>query len=310
MEKINIGMIGLDTSHVVSFTKLLHDQKEDYYVKGGRIITAFPGGSPDLPLSRNRLETFTKEIEETYQVNIVDSLQTVVENSDAILLESVDGGLHLKQLKEIVSYQKPIFIDKPFSLSSQDAEEMIALASKNGTPIMSTSALRFAVELQSVLKENQGQLIIGADCFGPMHIEVNPPGLFWYGIHTIEMLYTIMGIGVNEVTTVSNKDYDVVTASWRDGRFGSVRGNRVGNEKFGAIIHYENKSEFVDIKTEGKPYYASLLEEIISFFRKGTSIVPLTETLEIIYFIEAVNKSRDTRSPVKLEKRGGLPPRI
>ncbi|MDC3412168.1 Gfo/Idh/MocA family protein [Terrihalobacillus insolitus] len=294
MKELNIGMIGLDTSHVIAFTKLLHNQSGKYHVKGGKVVAAFPDGSPDFALSMSRLDKFTQELKQTYGVKIVDSMKAVVEESDAILIESVDGAQHLEQLQKIASCRKPIFIDKPLSLSSQEADVMIRLADKYETPIMSSSALRFAEGLQAVIHAFPDRHVVGADCFGPMYLEEEQPGFFWYGIHTIEMLYSLLGAGIKEVTTESNSDYDVITGVWKDGRIGTVRGNRVGNEQFGAVIHYDDGSEYVAIKSSDKPFYASLLEEIICFFRDGNSRVHLQETREMILFIEAANKSKQT----------------
>lgn len=294
VSNLRIGMIGLDTSHAVAFTALLNKSDEIFYVGGGKVEIAFPGGSPNLGLSMSRIGDFTKKVKDDYQVKIADSIEMVAEESDAILLESVDGGQHLEQLRKIISYRKPIFIDKPFALSVKDANEMVLLAKQYQTPIMSTSALRFAEGLRSVLDHSTKGKVIGADCFGPMEILKEQPGYFWYGIHAIEMLFAILGEGSEAVTVTKNTDHDLITGIWKDGRIGTVRGNRVGNHQFGALIHFEEGSEFVDINKDQKPFYASLLEQIIDFFNDGVSRVPLSETMEIIRFTEAANESRMT----------------
>lgn len=289
---MKIGVIGLDTSHVVAFTKLLNNPHESYHVPGGKVVVAFPGGSPDFELSMSRIEGFTEHLSTHFNVEIVDSIEQVAIKSDAILLESVDGAVHHEQLRSIVGYQKPIFIDKPFSLSSQVARDMIRLAESHQTPVMSTSALRYAEALTSILQQANKGKIIGADCFGPMEMQATQPGFFWYGIHAVEMLVTILGRGAQSVMTFSNEVHDVMTVSWKDGRIGTIRGNRQGNPQFGAVIHFEHGSEFVDIHAQQKPYYASLLAQIIAFFQDGVSRVPLQETQEIIRLIEAANESR------------------
>ncbi|HJF31292.1 MAG TPA: Gfo/Idh/MocA family oxidoreductase [Sporosarcina psychrophila] len=288
---LKIGVIGLDTSHVVAFTKLLNDPSERYHVQGGKVVIAFPGGSPDFELSMSRIEGFTRELRDSFDVEIVDSIEEVAHESDAILLESVDGASHHEQLQKLVAFKKPIFIDKPFSLSSKVAIEMIQLAAGNQTPIMSTSALRYAESLSKVLRNTDKGRVIGADCFGPMELQGKQQGFFWYGIHMIEMLFTILGQGSKSVKAITDKDYDVITGVWEDGRIGTVRGNRKGNTQFGALIHFEQATEYVDINLIQKPYYASLLEQIMGFFRDGISRVPLSETKEVIRFVEAANES-------------------
>lgn len=291
IESLKVGIIGLDTSHAIAFTKLLNNPDETYHVPGGKVVVAFPGGSPDFELSISRVEGFTKEISNNYNVKIVDSIEQVAYECDAILLESADGAVHYEQLRKIIAHKKPVFIDKPFSLSSNVANDMIQLAADYQTPIMSTSALRYAESLTTALNNANKGKVIGADCFGPMDLQATQPGFFWYGIHTVEMLFTILGQGSKSVTVISNKEHDVITGVWEDGRFGTIRGNRKGNTQFGALIHFEQGSEYIEINLDQKPYYASLLEQIVDFFRDGNSRVPLRETNEVIRFIEAANES-------------------
>ena len=290
-KKLSIGIIGLDTSHANAFTKLLNDTNEVHHVPGAEVIIAFPGGSPHFELSISRVEGFTKELRNHYGVKIVDSIEEVAEGSDAIFLTSSDGAIHFDQLRKIVAYKKPVFIDKPFSLSAKVANDMIKLAEDYQTPIMSTSALRYAENLTKAIKNADKGEVIGVDCFGPADFQHTQPGYFWYGIHMVEILFTILGQGSKSVITVSNEKHDIVTGVWEDGRLGTIRGNRKGNVQFGALIHYEQGSEYVNISVSSKPYYASLLEQILEFFRDGVTKVPVSETKEIIRFIEAVNES-------------------
>jgi hypothetical protein len=87
---------------------------------------------------------------------------------------------------------------------------------------------------------------------------------------------------------------------WEDGRIGTVRGNRRGNNSFGALVHREKGTPFVDVNSSTKPYFASLLAHVMAMFTTGQTPVDLQETWQIIRFIEAVNESRLTRKTVVL----------
>jgi predicted dehydrogenase len=300
MHEIRIGIIGLDTSHVTAFTKLLNDPSDPHHVSGGRVVVAFPGGSSDFELSFSRVEGYSRQLSEQFGVAIVDTLEAVAEQSDAILLESVDGRVHLEQFKKVAPYGKPVFIDKPFALNSADAHTMIDLASQHNVPLMSCSALRYAEALTTALNQTEQGAIFGADCYGPMPLQPTQPGLFWYGIHTVEMLFAILGKGCVHVTATSNDDQDVAVGVWEDGRIGIVRGNRKGNNSFGALVHREKGTQFVDANASAKPYYASLLEHIMAMFTTAQPPVDLQETWQIIRFIEAANESRLTGKTVLL----------
>jgi predicted dehydrogenase len=300
MKELRIAIVGLDTSHVVHFTKMLNDPGHPYPVAGGKITIAYPGGSPDFELSHSRVGQYTTQLRDELGVAIVDSPGAAAEACDAILLESVDGRVHLEQFKAIAASGKPVFVDKPLTVSAAEAQEIADIAEANRIPVMSSSALRYAEGMKAALAQEALGDIIGADTFGPMALQPTQPGYFWYGIHSIEMLFALLGRGCTEVSVKANADHDVMTAVWKDGRIGTVRGNRQGNNKFGAVLHRTKGSSFVDVYANPKPYYASLLEEIIAFFQTGNAGVSIEETVEIIRFIEAANESRSTGKTIRL----------
>lgn len=297
---MNIGMIGLDTSHVVSFCKILNDPQSPYHIPNARVTCAYPGGSADFPLSISRVEGFTNQLKDEFGILIVDSPEAVAEKSDAILLESVDGRVHLEQFRKIAPYRKPVFIDKPFAVETADAVEIVKLADAHGIPLLTSSALRYAEGLKEAVADTHKGGIIGADTYGPMDIEPTQKGYFWYGIHSVEMLFTILGSGCKRVSAAASEDHELITGYWQDGRIGTVRGNRKGNNTFGALIHRDKGSDFVDVYANPKPYYASMLEQIITMFQTGQPPIEISESLQIIRFIEAANESRVTGAVVSL----------
>ncbi|QNK56682.1 Gfo/Idh/MocA family protein [Paenibacillus sp. PAMC21692] len=300
MNNLRIGMIGLDTSHVSIFTKLLHDATHPYHVTGGRVVAAYPGGSPDFPLSFNRVEGYTGELREQYGVRIADSLEEVAEECDAIMLESADGRVHLEQFRAIAKYGKPVFIDKPLALTTSEAKEIALIADVNGVAIMSSSSLRYAEALSAELGREAAASISGAEAFGPLHIQATQSHYFWYGIHAAEMLYAILGPGCEEVSVESTVEYELIKGRWRDGRIGTLRGNLNGNDEFGAHIHRLDETVYVQVGSAPKPFYASLLEQVIPFLQTRKPAVEISETVEIIRFLEAAEESRASGLSVKL----------
>ena len=97
---------------------------------GGKVVVAFPGGSPDFELSMSRVEGFTKELRDNFDVKIVDSIEEVAEKAMRFCWNQSMGQSIYEQLRKLVAFKKPIFIDKPFSLSSKVAIEMIQLATQ------------------------------------------------------------------------------------------------------------------------------------------------------------------------------------
>lgn len=289
MKQLKIGMIGLDSSHASAFTEILNDESHQHHVAGGKVICTYKGGSDDLPISMNRVESISAQLKEAYNIPLYNTVQEVMEHSDAVILTAVDARKRLEQIKEIISFQKPIFIDKPLALNTVDTNEINRLAQTYGTPIMTSSALRFSTELSKVLRQNNSLKIIGADCFGPLEFIENIHGYYWYGIHTIEMLSTILGTDYQTIEMNKTDLSEIITITYKDGSIGTVRGIKKGNAHFGGIIHFENGSVPFDVRQDSKPFYAALLEEIINFFHTKQAIINIEESIKIITIIENIN---------------------
>ncbi len=298
MKKIRLGMIGLDTSHVSHFAALLHDQANPHHIPGARIEVAFAGGSEDFPPSINRVTKFTEELRDQHQVAIVDCIDQLKGRCDAILIESVDGRVHRGQFEQVAAWNVPVYIDKPFTVSSSDAKAIADLAKEHKTPVMTASAIRYAQPFRAALGKEEGGAVTGGDFYGPMALQEQSPGYFWYGIHCVEMLYATLGTGCREVTASREGAHDFLVGKWADGRIGTIRGNRTGNNGFGGVVHREKKSSVFDVSTTTTPYYASLLGEIVRFFTSDEVLIPMEESLETIAFIEAANRSCDTGETV------------
>src|SRR5215468_9211416 len=295
-QEIKVGIIGLDTSHVTAFTKLLNDKSDPSHVPGARVVAAFKGGSPDVESSRTRIDRFTAELKDKWGVEIVDSIEELCKKVDAVLLESVDGRPHLNQARPVFAAKKRVFIDKPFAASYADAREIVRMSRESGTPFFSSSSLRFADDLQAMKRDEKLGALIGAFTYGPAPTEPHHPDLFWYGIHAVEMLYTLMGRGCESVTRVHADGVDVISGKWKDGRVGTMRGIRDGKQDYGAIA-FGAKSNLAT-PASMKSDYRNLLVEIVKFFQTGAPPVPPEETLEIMAFMEAADLSK---------ARGGAP---
>jgi len=132
-EKVfRLGMIGLDTSHVIAFTRVINDPAKNY---GCKVVAGFPGGSPDIPSSADRVENYTNQLRDKYGVEIVDTIEELCQKVDGVLLESVDGRPHLKQAIPVIKARKPLFIDKPMAGSL----EQPMLQTNGGTANIATN---------------------------------------------------------------------------------------------------------------------------------------------------------------------------
>ena len=282
--ELRLGIIGTDTSHTVAFTRVLNDSGSADHIPGAKIVAAYKGGSPEIEESAKRIDGFANELKEKWNVQFVSSIKDLCPLVDGLLLESVDARSHLKQFKEAAACGKPIFIDKPVASTFHDALEIARVGREMNIPWFSSSTLRY-----SAIAAMKNPDLIGAIVWAPgpteKHHELD---LSWYGIHGVEMLYTILGPGCAEVSRISTADSDVVTGKWKDGRLGTVHLQRPYG-KYGAVTFHRDQK--IDAEPDIKFSYVPLVKEIIAFVQTKTPAVPNTVTLEMFAFMDAAQKS-------------------
>ncbi len=224
-QPLRAGMIGLDTSHAPAFAELLNGPEAKDELAGVKVVAAFPGGSPDLQASASRVDDYTKKLA-AMGIEIVPSIEALLPKVDVVLLESVDGRPHLKQVLPVLRAGKPVFIDKPVAGTLADAIVIFDEARRLRVPCFSSSSLRFSRGILGMRNDPRVGKVVGCEAHGPCELEPHHPDLFWYGIHGVESLFTIMGTGCRKVSRVHTDGTDLAVGVWEDGRIGTFRGLR------------------------------------------------------------------------------------
>jgi predicted dehydrogenase len=287
-----IGIIGLDTSHSVAFTKALNGSEVNPGFAGFKVIAAYPKGSNDIKSSVDRIPGYTEDVNKL-GVEIVSSIDELLTKVEFVLLETNDGRLHFEQALPVLKAGKLMFIDKPVAASLTDTIAIFEAAKHYKVPVFSSSSLRYISGAEEIARGKIGK-VLGADTYSPCTLEKTHPDLFWYGIHGVEILFTIMGTGCKTVTRVNTPDTDVATGKWQDGRIGTFRGIRTGKSGYGGNVFGEKGIQALG-NYEG---YDPLLLKILEFFKTGIPPVSATETVEIYSFMQAAEESK---------LKGGIP---
>ena len=295
--EIRVGIIGLD-AHGLPFTRILNDPKKTGELAGVRVVAAYPGGSPDVAYSQEVLKKSLEPVR-ALGVEILNSIEAVIQKSDAVMILSIDGRPHLAQARAVIAARKPFFIDKPVAASLVDTVKLFELAKQAGVPCFSSSSLRYSAGFYGMRNDPKIGKVLGCDAYSPNSpLEPSHPDLFHYGIHGTELLFTIMGPGCVSVSRVRADNADFVVGVWNDGRVGTLRGIREGARGFGGMVFGE-KGIAPAGKFEG---YEPLLVEIAKFFKTGKPPVTAEQTIEIYAFMEAADESkRQGGRPVSLE---------
>jgi len=205
------------------------------------------------------------------------------------MILSGDGRVHLAQAKIVFPSGKPVFIDKPLGGTLRDALEIVRLAQASHVPLFSGSSLRYTPAVrQLVAEESSIGSVRGAISYGPAVLEPHHPDLYWYGIHPTEALYSVLGPGCETVSRTSTPDTDVVVGTWQGQRTGVLYGIRNQGNSYGLTVFGSKRIINADPGVGYRPFLAAMME----FFRTRVTPVPLTETIEIMTFMEAADESK------------------
>lgn len=206
-------------------------------------------------------------------IQLLDSIEAVVEQSDYLVVLSPDHPEHHEELSLIpLRSGKPTYIDKSFAPNRAAALRMFELADKHGTPMYSTSALRFASEYTGLVKQG-----IESICsLGPGQFEN-------YSIHQVEPIVSLMGPDVKRVMWTGTANTPALLLGYADGRQATI--NLYGWEcPFSTALSYEaGPSKFLKIESD---FFGAFIENLIGFFQTGKPPVPQEETIAIATILE------------------------
>lgn len=213
-----------------------------------------------------------------------DSPEAVAEQVDAVLLLAPDNSeVHLDLARRVFPASKPTYVDKTFADSIQMAEQMIDLSQQHGTPIFSSSALRFAPALAQFMEQEAAAKALDAAGQGPAE---------WlrYGIHTVEPLVTLFGADLKRLRTGAQGALMRVELEWNDGRTGLATVNGYGGVDFGMRVTTSEGSQWLDLNDSR--FYNGLVDKMAGFLKTGESPVPIQDTLMVITILERALESR------------------
>ncbi|MGP1273542.1 MAG: Gfo/Idh/MocA family protein [Phycisphaerales bacterium] len=282
---IKIGAIGVDTSHLPEFTRRLAEMN-DAGTFGGRVTSVLDVGEhgwPDPEQVSSWIETAS-----SFGVEAVSAMDDLLDRVDAVMVLAIDGNRHLELAKPALERGLPTYVDKPLTCDLDQAKRMLELARASSARCYSASSLRFATELAAIPREEMGALV-AIDAFGPGELNHTMPGLFHYGVHTIEMVDAIWGPGVARVSAVEMPDRHLVDLEYHDGRYARLRLDRRACYDFGATIQGERKTH--QFTVDFGPVYTRLVEGMARFFEGGDAPASLRDIVENVAVMAAGNQS-------------------
>ncbi|GAA4459931.1 Gfo/Idh/MocA family oxidoreductase [Novipirellula rosea] len=286
-EPLSIGIIGLDTSHAIAFTKEFNREPAQPELANCRVVAAYPYGSRDIESSSSRIPKYTESVKEM-GVEIVDSIDALLEKVDCVLLETNDGKPHLEQALAVFKAGKPVFIDKPVGSNLSEVVAIYRAAKQYDVPMFSSSSLRYISGIDAIKSPGFGK-VLGCQTYSPCSLEPSHTDLYWYGIHGVEALYACMGPGCEKVRHESTPAAELATGQWDDQRLATFRGIKSGKSGYGGIAFGEKQV----LPLGDYAGYKPLLVQIAKFFRTHETPIDAAETIELYAFMQAAMESKN-----------------
>lgn len=273
---IKLGIVSLESTHVDAFCRTFNSDSSEPTHLEGAVVAALCNQDDDPARIASLQKEWGIEI-------VVENPRDMLGMVDAALVCSRDGSLHFEQARPFLEEGMPVFVDKPFALSLDDAQDMLGLALATGAPLMSASGLRYAEELESALNEIGDNEIVHATLIGPGE-------LFFYGIHLTDVLIAAMGPGVEAVSNVGEVEFDLLSVTYGDGRSASLQLLRDPAPRHQGTFFTQDGSESFAIHAH--TFYMRMMRQFLAMIDTGEPPVAYEDMLEAILVLLAADRSQ------------------
>jgi len=327
---VRIGILGLDNYQAVEYVAFFNNPKAEGDLAGLRVVAAYPVTSPTYPKSPVLTAMWKTQMLSAHKgvpgapppVEMVNSIDELLQKCDAVMIWSLDGRQHLAQATAVLKAKKPLFIGRPLASDPADAVAIFKLAKELKVPCWSCSQHRYSPGFFGMRNHPEVGKVLGCDVYGGWDVKAADADGFTRPLHSIETLYTIMGPGCVKVSCTSTPTAESITAVWKDGRVATYRGIKQGALRYSATVFGDKGVSTAGIYGHGIPVkgivptndkymgYGGLALQLSKFFKTGVAPVPPEETLEMFALMQAAEESRGKGGAmVELKSLGAVTPK-
>lgn len=276
---IKIGIIGAENSHAVHISKTINVNKDI----DGCIVTHLWGETDDH--AKNTAEK--GEIE-----NIVSEQKDMLGEVDALIVDHRDAKYHLDAAKPFIESGIPTFVDKPFCSNVKEGKEFLDLARSKNVPVTSFSILPFQQSFVAIDEQLQkADELFAITTGGPADIHSQWGGIFFYGIHQVDMILRAVGYDVDCVEVHQNGIVNTATIYFKSGALCTMNMVKDDN-KSGFYLYAQTSSGLLGgpVPMDENPYLSGI-RMFTDMFKTGQTSENDQSMLMPVSVLEALNKS-------------------
>jgi len=276
-KRLRIGVIGAENSHTVGYGRLFNIDKK------------FPG--VEVLYVWGETDEFARAASEKGKIpNIVKDPQEMLGKIDALIVDHRHPKYHLEAALPFIKAKIPTFIDKPFCYRVSEGKEFLSLARSLGTPVSSWSTSAHTDRVEDLRKQAETLgTIANFVAFGPVDIESQWGGVFFYGVHTVDQVLNIFGDNVEKVRVSKIGRTATGTLAFNNGMLATFIFLTQGS---GSGMYAETKNRLTELKTEVQETDPpKCYVDMVELFRTGRELRSHERILYSMAVLEALERS-------------------
>jgi len=280
MEPVRIGIIGTENSHSVAAMDRFNVKRS---IAGATVVALCPGEGDTLQHAR--------EIAEQGQVTqVVAEPEALLDLVDAVIIMNRHGGLHAGYARLSLRANLPTFVDKPLTCDIAEAEELVALSRERDVWLQSWSTVWQGTSFQSFFHSAEKEIgpISAGLCAGPCQLDSEHGGVFFYGIHTVEMMLQGFGYDVASLHAHREGAHATVTVTMESGKLVTLQLLGEGY-CFQALCHGPGGSRYTALDTSDS--YDCGFRAMLHGFVSGERLLSDAQLLQPVRMLTAIQAS-------------------
>ena len=274
---MNFGIIGADSTHTENFAGIINRGLAGPHMR----VTKLWG----VNAAQARAKAADTGVDE-----VVSAPEEVMQGVDAVFVLNRWGPDHFAPAMQAVERGLPLFVDKPLCDDPREAVTLVRAAAKAGVPLMSASAVRYDSAFRQLLERLPGLGRTRSIMF------TLPQNWQLYGVHAVDVMHAVFGVGAVDVTSIRNESGDVVTIRWPDGRVGIA--NQVRDAWMGmlCVAIGENGWTHADMHEDDtidgfRRMYLETIKQFLAMLDSGEPPISDEEMVDVIRVVAAAERS-------------------
>ena len=286
---MKLAFVGVENSHAPAFLQLIQKNPEKYSDIEVVGVYSYDGAAADKLVADGLAPR---------AVRTPGAFLGGADAADCVVNTARHGDNHYEYSLPYLRAGIPMFIDKPFAMTTERAGEMVEAAKAGHANLCGGSCLKFAPELAALKRAmDAGELgnVLSASFAAPVDMSNPCGGFFFYAQHLVQMMTTVFG---NHVQSVYARARDNAVTAIVTYPHIDITLHYVGY-CYSAAIYGDKASRHVQIGDVGA-LYTPEFDELHTMLRTGVMPETYDDLLYPVSVLEALYLSYKTGREIAL----------